>query len=181
MEVDAFDAGVAYGGLRSQREIRLIVCYLLANIKKEVKKEHIVNALTEGAIANYFEVSSVITDLLNHHNIEEHNGALTLTDDSRDAIDELETELPLTIREKAIALCTKLVIQERYQQENKVEITPTGNGYYVNCHVMASDTEDMLSFRLYVGSITQAETVKEKFLQNPVRVYDHLIDSMFQA
>lgn len=181
MEFDAFDAGVDWGGLRSQREIRLMVCYLLANINQEVKKEHIVNALVEGAIANYFEVSSVIADLIQHNNVtEKDDGALSLTDISRSAIDELETELPITLREKAIGVCTKLIVREKYQEENKVEIIPKGSGYSVNCYIMANSKEDILSFCLYVGSITQAETVKEKFLNNPVQIYDNLIDSMFK-
>lgn len=180
MEFDAFDAGVDNGGLKSQREIRLIVCYLLANINQPVKKEHIVNALVEGAIANYFEVSSVIADLIQYKNItQDQNGVLSLNANSKDAIDELETDLPFTIRERSIGLCAKLIAREKYQKENIVEITPKGNGYYVNCYVMANEEEDMLSFRLYVGSITQAETVKEKFLNNPILVYDNLIDSLF--
>lgn len=180
MELDAFGAGVDVGGLRTQREIRLIICYLLANINQPIKKEHILNTMVEGEIANYFEVSSAISDLVQHKNILVEDDILSLTGDSKEAIDELETELPLTIREKAIFLCTKFIAQEKYQKENKVEIVPKDNGYYVNCFIMANDKEDILSFRLYVGSITQAETVKEKFLKNPVAVYDNIINTLFQ-
>lgn len=181
MEFDAFDAGIEPGGLRSQREIRLVVCYLLANIEQPVKRTHIVEAMTQGSLANYFEISSAVADMLVYHNItEDSDGFLHLNEERRSAIDELETELPLTVRERAVALCTRLVLKERYRKENRVEIVPYKNGFYVNCSVMADEADDILSFRLYAGSITQAEMIKERFYNNPVLLYDRVIDALFE-
>lgn len=182
MEFDAFDAGIEPGGLRSQREINLLVCYLIANIEAPIKRENIVEALVSGAIANYFETSSAISDLLKYKNIfEDENGNLTLNKVSRQSIEEIETELPFTIREKATEICQKLIIREIYKKENKVDIVPHGSGFYVNCSVMASDKEDMLTFRLYAASATQAQIIKEKFFDNPAKIYDNLINSLFSG
>lgn len=182
MEFDAFDAGIEPGGLRSQHEINLLVCYLIANVDRPIKRDNIVETMVSGAIANYFETNSAISDLLKYKNIfEDNDGYLTLNEVSKQSIQEIETELPFTIREKATQICQKLIIREIYKKENKVEIAPHKNGFYVNCSVMANEKDDMLTFRLFVTSAMQAQIIKEKFFDNPAKIYDNLINSLFPS
>lgn len=180
MEFDAFDAGIELGGLRSQKEINLLVCYLIANINQPINRENIVETVVSGGIANYFEASSSISDLIKYKNIfEDENGNLTLNEISKNSISEIENELPFTIREKATEICQKLIIREIYKKENEVKIIPHGTGFYVDCSIMSEKNEDMLSFRLFVTSSLQAEIVREKFFDNPTKIYENIIDSLF--
>ena len=180
MIFDALDAGIEPGGLRSRREIRLLVCFILANIDQPVRREHILTAAVEGAFANFFEISSAVADLLEAGNItEDEKGFLHITQESKESIDLLEADLPYTVREKSTALCAKLALREIYRKDNKAVITKSKRGYYVDCYMKAEDDDDILTFRLYSGTISQAELVRERFLDDPIAIYDNLIESMF--
>lgn len=180
MNIDAFGGGTALGGLRTQHEIRLMICYLIANINKEIKRSHIIDALTEGEIANYFEISSAISEMIKDGNIKENDEILTLSDSSFRSTKEIENELPITLREKAVELCTKLIVKETYSKENKVEIKPTKNGFTVECSIMSDEDDEALSFKLYAATSIQAQIIKEKFLDDPVKIYNSVIEAIFE-
>ena len=179
LRFDAFMAGVNDGGLRSVSSISLIVCYIIANINGKVTAENITQTMDEGMIANHFEVTDAISKLKKSGVItEDENGALTMVNPSRANIELIEMDLPLTIRENSIKLCQKIIAKEKYKRENKVEITQNENGYTVNLNVSDKDT-DYLSLNLFAATKEQAEMIKEKFISDPIKVYDTLIEAIF--
>ena len=179
LQFDAFTGGIENGGLRSQNSIKMIACYILANAGKNITAEHIVKTMVEGKIANYFEITNAISQMIKLNNfIENSDKTLSITPECKSAIDIVEKDLPLTIRDKSIKLCRKIMAQEIYEKENKVEIEKISNGYTVTCHVCDVD-KDFMALSLFVPTQTQAEVLKEKFLTNPVAVYENLIDSIF--
>ena len=179
LRFDAFMAGVQDGGLRSVSSISLIVCYIVANINGKVTAENITQTMDEGMYANHFEVADAISKLKKSGVIsEDENGVLTLNNPSSANIDLIEKDLPYTIREKSISLCQKIIAKEKYKRENKVEITKKDKGYIVNLNVSDNDT-DYLSLNLFASTKEQAEMIKEKFITNPIKVYDTLIEAIF--
>lgn len=58
MAFDAFDEGIALGGVRSKTEVRILICYLLTTIGVPMSKENVIDALLEKGLTNYFEASS---------------------------------------------------------------------------------------------------------------------------
>ena len=56
-EFDAFSQGVEPGGLRSKTQIKLLVNYLVANIREPINSSTIIEALQVHGLANYFEVN----------------------------------------------------------------------------------------------------------------------------
>ncbi len=179
LRFDAFMAGVKDGGLRSTSSINLIVCYIIANISGKVTAQNIIDTMDEGMIANHFEISDAISRLKKSGVIsEDENGVLHLSVKSNDNIDLIEKDLPLTIREKSIRICQKIIAKETYKRENKIEIVESKKGYNVILRVSDKDN-DFMTLNLYAATLTQAEMIKEKFITNPVRVYDNLIESIF--
>lgn len=177
---DAFTYGIEDGGLRSQSEINMIICYVLTNAETKLNKKVIVDTMTEGGIANYFETTSAVSKLIkNGIIIEDENGYLIATKECQRATEIVEKDLPLSIREKSIKLSTKLAVSELYRKENKVEIVEENDSFSVILHVTDKD-KDYMVLKLNVPTITQAETVKEKFLADPVKIYDNLISSIFE-
>lgn len=177
---DAFTYGIEDGGLRSQSEINMIICYVLSNSTAKISKKVICDTMTEGGIANYFETTSAISKLIKNGIIlEDENEYLKATKECHRAIDIVEKDLPLSIREKSIKLSRKLAVTELYRKENKVEIGKEQDGYSVTLHVTDKE-KDYMVLKLNVPTITQAETVKEKFLDDPVKIYDNLISSIFE-
>ena len=179
LRFDAFTAGIKDGGLRSVASINLIVCYVIANIKEKVTAQNIIDTMDEGMIANHFEVSNAISKLKSQGVISENrDGSLELNGSDKAMIDLVEKDLPLTLRDKSIKICQRLIAKETYQRENKAEIIPCDGGYNVNLTV-SDKNNDFMSLTLFAATLTQAEVIKEKFITNPVRVYENLIDSIF--
>ena len=176
---DAFTAGVKDGGLRSTSTISLLVCYIIANINGKVTAENIIETVNEGMIANHFEITNAISKLKKSGVIAENeDGALTLHNIGYANIELVEKDLPFTIRENSIRICQKIIAKEKYQRENKTEITKVDNGYDVTLHISDKDI-DFLTLTLHTNSVEQAELIKDKFITDPIKVYDTLIDAIF--
>lgn len=180
LDFDAFTAGIEDGGLRSSSSITILVCYILANCTEKITAENIITALVDGKIANYFEVSNAISKMIKKgHFTEDSNGNLVITEDCRFAVDIVEKDLPITIRERSIELVRKLAAREISKKENRVEIEKTDKGVSVTLHV-SDINSDFMVLTLNVPTMAQAELIKEKFQQKPTEVYQNLINSIFE-
>ena len=89
----------------------------------------------------------------------------------------LESDLPKTVREKAINAAVKMQMKARRRRENKIEVKKLENGYHVTFTI--SDKDDVLmSLTVYVADITQVEIIKQGFLNDPVGLYSAIIASL---
>ena len=169
LQFDAFTAGIEDGGLRSSSSIAILACYIIARSKEKLTAKNVVDALVEGKIANYFEISSAISKMIKTNNlVENEDGHLSITEKCAFNVEMLENDLPITIREKAVELAAKTARLELYKKENKATVEKDGNRY---C--------DFMVLSLYFPSEAQAQVVKEKFQTHPGEVYENLINSIF--
>ena len=183
MEFDAFDAGIEYGGLRNKSDIRLLICYLLKIVDAPVEKNLINEAMLETGVANYFEVNQAISDLLSNANIdtviENDEECLTLIERGREIAENLGSDLPKTVREKAVSSVIRLVTMHKSARENDVLIEPLGDnkGYSVTFSIMDGE-EALMKLTVYSSELFQAEKLRDKFLEDPVRLYSSVITSL---
>lgn len=176
---DAFTAGVQDGGLRSTVSIQLLVCYLIASFDAKLTQETIVNAIDEGMIANHFETANAISKLKKSGTInEDADGLLTINNIRQETIEIIEKDLPLSVREQSIRICQKAISKETFKRENKVSIEKIDKGYLVTLHISDKDI-DFMTLKLYAGTQEQAELIKDKFITDPVNVYNRLIEDIF--
>ena len=70
MKYDTFSAGVEPGGLRNKQEIKVLICYMLVNVKEGISKNDLLTILQANGIANYFEAGEAFSDLLGSNNIK---------------------------------------------------------------------------------------------------------------
>jgi len=179
LRFDAFMAGVKDGGLRSVSSISIMVCYIVANMDSRVTSDVIIQAMDEGMLANHFEVANAISKLIDAKKIiKNENGTLSLNDDAKKSIDLVEKDLPFTVRERSIHLVQKILAKETFKRENEVVIVNNGGTYTVNMRITDGKTE-YLKFSLYAPTIEQATTIKERFLTDPVKFYDTVIEAIF--
>ncbi len=180
LHFDALMGGVKDGGLRSVNSIYLTVCYIVENINGKVTKEVIPQAMSEGGLANYFEVTDAIGKLIKSGTlIENEDGVLSLNKNTRADIELVEKDLPYTVRERSIRLVQKIIAKEKYRRENEAEISKNENGYDVILNISDGDTEYM-RLKLFASTVEQAEMIKEKFLTDPAKVYEAVISGIFQ-
>ena len=176
---DALTAGIKAGGLRSIGSINLLVSYIVANMQGKVTAATIIEAMDEGGLANHFEISDSVARMLKSGVIEEcEDGTLMLGDTKGASIELIEKDLPLSVREESIHLCHKIIAREKFLRENKAEITQTDKGFELELSISDIDT-DYMRLTLFTTTREQAELIKEKFISNPVAVYETVIDSIF--
>ena len=175
---DAFIQGIKPGGLRSKNEIKLLVCYVICKIDSGISKKQLNEILVGEELANYFEANEALAEVVKTGNIrieyEDDDEILFPTDLGKANTAQLENDLPYSVREAALNAAIEMKTILKREQENKIEITPHGDGYDVTISIM--DNEDkLLSVTLYVADSTQADYVKEKFLQDPVKMYSTIV------
>lgn len=179
LQFDAFTAGIEDGGLRSSSSIAILTCYIIARSEEKLTKKNVVDALVEGKIANYFEITSAISKMIKTDNlVEGEDGYLSVTSKCAFNVEMLENDLPITIREKAVELAAKTARLEIYKKENKATVEKDGDKYKVTLHVSDKNC-DFMVLSLYFPSKAQAQVVKEKFQTHPGEVYENLINSIF--
>lgn len=182
MEIyDAFTAGVETGGLINTSEIKALVCFLLLKIDVPVSRELCREVLQEQGIANYFDVSEAIAELIKTGNIStditEDDEVMYLTKIGKGAAEMLVGDVPKSVREKAFSALHDAVTRLRRERETNIEITPSGNGY--NVSFMVTDRDDVLmSLSVYAADLNQANDFKDNFLKDPVKVYSGIISSL---
>ena len=173
-----FSEGVAPGGLWSQNDIRILICYLLCKVNGSLSEKDITDIIQETAIANYFETQEAISALLQLGNLlRDSEGRLSLTPEGETIAGQLETILPLSVRDRARTAALRLMARAKNQRENRVEIEALENGYCVRCHI-SGGALDLMSISLYVPDKGQAKLVREKFYQNPAAVYEQLLSAL---
>lgn len=179
MRFDAFMANVKDGGLRSVSSIYMLVCYIVANMNKRVSAATIIEAVNDAMIANYFEISDAVNKLIKAGTINEGDDKMLYMDEQDvKEITLIEKDLPLTIRQRSIKACQKVIARESYKRENKVICEQVDGGYKV--HLKVSDnTTDFMNLELFAVTDTQAELIKDKFISDPATVYETLIDAIF--
>lgn len=179
MKFDAFMGNVKEGGLRSVSSIMLLISYIVANMNGKVGYDTIINAIDDAMIANHFEVSDAISKLIKSGAIfENEEKMLCVKEKDIASIELIEKDLPFTIREKSIKACQKIIARESYKRENKATIEKSENGYTV--HLAVSDNDnDFMKLDLYASSEEQAQMILDKFLLDPISIYENLIDSIF--
>ncbi len=177
-EFDAFSQGVEPGGLRSRTQIKVLVNYIVASIKESVSSSVLIEALQLHGLANYFEVTQAIDDLIENGNLSESDGILYITPKGELSIGVLSEELPNSVKETAIADTMKLILIEKRESENTVDIKKNDNGYFVTFRVMHKDVP-LMELTVYAADIEQAEQLKRNFLKDPAHIYSTVAASLF--
>ena len=112
MEFDAFTGGVEPGGLRTKNQIRILICYLLSSVDAPLSRQDIIGIMQDNGLANYFEVTDALAELLGNGNItadEEHPDLLSATRQARMIAKQLDAAVPLSVRERAVSAAVNLL------------------------------------------------------------------------
>lgn len=181
-KLDAFPVDETTGGLRSTEKIRIIICYILANTDTYLSREDMLSSLYDNGIANYFEISQAIDNLLDVGAVEIEDGILTINEKGIKIARELEGELSVYIKNKAVRATKLTALYEKRKKENDVSITKTGDKSYrldITLHSGLDNEKDndrILDVSVYVTDKLQAEAMKNTFLNNPVKLYEKVIE-----
>ena len=178
MDFDAVSAGVSLGGLVSSSEIKVLICYILKSVKEPVPATKLCEVLNYEGIANAFEVSDNIEDLLQKKHIvcvSENDISYTTTDSGNNIADSLKTSVPMSVREKACKATFKMLSRIRNTRETDIAITREGENTFITCSALDNDAV-IMSVKLLVTDENQAVSIKNKFLEDPSEIYSKIVD-----
>ncbi len=180
-QYDAFSTGVETGGLFHTDEIKTLICYLLRKVDQPLSSEQIRQTLVSQGLANYFDVSESISELLRAGNVtadfdDGEEEQLHLTPIGETASMELLRDIPRSVREQALSAALEAVAKVRNAEQTKIDVEPCGSGFNVTFRV-ADREEDLMRITLYAADRAQVERMKDNFLKDPVRIYSGILAS----
>lgn len=182
MDNYTFDDGIEPGGLRSRSEIKLLVCYLLSGIDETITRAQLCEIALDKGLANYFEINQAISDLIAVGSVtsdfidcEEY---LSVTERGRSSAKTLESQLPKSVREKAINAAIKMLTLARSKRENTVEVEKLPDGGYNVTFSVSDPKAQLMRLTVFVADEMQVETVKNNFYEDPVKLYSGIIASL---
>ena len=164
--------GVKPGGLTSEKQVMILVCFLIDRTRVPLNEDNILNIITATKVANYFDTASAIGRLLENMNImHDKNGALQLTPTGSNIADELWMDLPRTVIEDATNGLEMENIMQRNLKENDFFITKNENGRYDIKIDMNERDRTFFSISMSGFTQTQANNMKARFYKNPAAIY----------
>ena len=179
MERDAVSAGVSeIGGLFSVAEIRILICYILSSIKDPVPGRSLADVLHFEGIANVFAVNDSIAALCKSGHVKSFNEAedtYVITDRGRETAETLKTSLPYSVKDRAYSAALRMVSRFNHSKETDIKISREGNRTFITCTAI-DGIDPFMSVKLMVTDEEQAMFIKEKFINDPSKIYSHLID-----
>ncbi len=178
MEKDALSAGVnPIGGLFSVAEIRILICYILSAISDPIPSQQLAETLHHEEIANYFEVIDSISALEESGHIKCTNQAeklYTLLPLGKEVASTLKTSLPIVVKERAHTATLKMVSRYKNAKETDIKITREGDRSFITCSAL-DGTDVFMSVKLMVADEEQANFIKNKFIDDPAKIYSSII------
>lgn len=183
-KLDAFPVDDNISGIRSTEKIRIIICYILKNVDSPLTRDNIQSALYDNGIANYFEISQAIDNLLDVGAVEISEDVLILNSKGEQIARDLNDELSLFIKNKAVRAAKLTAVYEKRKKENDISIVKLDDKKYRLDITLLSGladgeiTDELMKVSVFVTDSLQAETMKTTFLNNPVRLYEKVIEAL---
>jgi hypothetical protein len=167
----ALTADISPDGLRSRRDIKILICYLLASFEEPLNRSELIKTIQNDALANYFEICAAIAALIEDGNVTaDADDVLSVTDVGREIGRELYSALPPSVRDKALAAGMKIISRRNNERCHRVEFIPQSNGILVKCDMMEKDLV-LLSTCLHVPNEQFAKLVRDRFYDDPESLY----------
>ena len=180
-DFDAMTQDVGIGGVRTKLGIRVLLCYILKNVGSEISRTAFGEILRSSELVNFFEINPALDWLYENglagRNEKEDDDYFSITSEGISVAEKLQTEIPITAREKALSVAFSVVTRERLKGSVNYTVEKAENGYYVTLTVFDKD-ELMMETRLFSADSLQAQHVGENFMKHPEKLYEGIIDAL---
>lgn len=175
MSNNAFIAGVKPGGLTNDYEVKILICYIMSIVKTPLTLDDINYILSSDGIANYFECSQSISDLLQHGQIgEKGDEGYVLIDDAEKIVETFYKTIPISVREKSLNNALKYVKYKNFDKHNVVTTQKVKDGYNITLNVRDNDS-NLMELSLFAPDLKFCDIIKNQFYENPAQIYKAII------
>lgn len=140
MDNKAITAGVRVGGLTDRTEIKILLCYLLAELKQPITQNQLIECVCGQELVNYFEMQSALQHLLDNGFITENEEGFSITDEGKEIAHQLESVVSTTVKKYAYTMAVNILQYEALKKQHKIKITAIdGGGYNLHCSIEDND------------------------------------------
>lgn len=177
--MNTFDEGVKPGGLTTGIEIRILLCYLLNNIKGPASRALLEEALLGEELVNYFVLAEAFGQLAAQGLVQEDDNALMLTSAGRNVAMTLAQDVPRSVRDTAVRSVIRAQQHAAKQAAHHTKIVQTQNGLKVMCS-LGDGAGALFEMALYMPDELTAKEVQDKFIERGDAVYKLVLAALTQ-
>ena len=162
----AITAGVRVGGLTDRTEIKILLCYLLAELKQPITQNQLIECVCGQELVNYFEMQSALQHLLDNNLIKEDENGFTIMPEGRDIAKQLENVVSATVKRYAYTMAINILQYEALKKQHKIKITPVeGGGFNLHCSI-EDDNFTIFSMNISMPDEESANFAGQQFILN---------------
>lgn len=178
MDNETIVPGVGVGGLNEKYDIKILICYLLHSVNTPLSREQLNFIFQNEQLVNYFSFCDALEELLRDGHLSVSKSSLgevyALNPLGIETAERLKRSLPQSLRDNVVTAAMHLIARVKIERENKVEMEPHQNGLMVHCTMHDADF-DLMRLSVFAPDDIQAERIKNRFLENPSKIYQGLI------
>lgn len=164
MDNQAITAGVRVGGLTDRTEIKILLCYLLAELKQPITQNQLIECVCGQELVNYFEMQSALQHLLDNGLIKEDENGFSILPEGKDIARQLESVVSTTVKRYAYTMAVNILQYEALKKQHKIKITPVdGGGYNLHCSI-EDDKFTIFSMDIVMPDEKSAEFAGQQFI-----------------
>jgi hypothetical protein len=182
MSGNFISAGVLPGGLYSSEDIRLLLCDLARQLAQPLSVAQAEEVFVREGLANYFEFHAALRGLTDTGHLlvrlEGGEATLALPTEFHRSAEELARELPRQARERALFAAEQLQRRGQRERENRITEYPTQEGGRYITFRQGEGAEMLLSVTVYAPDREEARRLRERFLEDPGKLYNAVIGAL---
>ena len=164
MDNNAITAGVRVGGLTDRTEIKILLCYLLAELKQPITQNQLIECVCGQELVNYFEMQSALQHLLDNNFIKENEDGFSIMPEGKEIARQLESVVSSTVKRYAYTMALNILQYEALKKQHKVTISPVeGGGYNLHCSI-EDDDFTIFSTDILMPDEKSAEDAGQQFI-----------------
>lgn len=177
MTGNTFTQGVKPGGLTTDNEIRILICYILNSVPQPVTRAQMEDVLLGEELVNYFAMAENLAALLNQGLVTNSSNGYTVTDAGRNIGRTLGDDVPRTVRDAAVRGVIRAQQFAANAARHRCEIVPAAQGKEVRCQI-EDGNGTLFNMALYMPDDLTAQAVKEKFIWHGDSVYKLILAAL---
>lgn len=169
-------AGVGPKGLCEDYEVKILICYLMSKINKNLNIEELKEVLIFSGLVNHFVFVQALNELLSLEHIKDNgNEEYSLTEKGIEMAQFFSDSISESVREKAVECAQNLIKEKDYDEQQLAYIEELEVGYNI-CLNLGDNDGHLMELKLFAPDKKQCEIIKNNFYENPELIYKVILN-----
>jgi len=167
-----------YGFIREKIDIKILTLFILSRCDSPVDFDRLAEmALCDDGIS-YFDYAECLDDLVHSGHVVLDDGLYSITEKGISNGQVTETDLPFSVRMKALDIVSEYNAEEARNAKIVVSIEKNNDsGFFVNMK-MSDGVVEVISMKLYADTEIQAKMLSDGFKARAEKAYNVLLSEL---